>query len=77
MRRFTLLEACEETGVDRQFVVRCLRARWVNPAFPGNSELDEADLARLRLIATLREDFGVNDEAVPLILHLVDQLHEK
>jgi chaperone modulatory protein CbpM len=70
-----LLEACEEAGVEKTFVVRCLRAHWVTPAFPEEAELDEVDLARLRMIATLREDFGVNEEAVPVILHLLDQMH--
>ena len=36
---------------------------------------DEEDLARIQLIQELREDFGVNDEAVPIILHLIDQLN--
>jgi chaperone modulatory protein CbpM len=75
VRKYTLVEACAETGVEKAFVVHCLRARWVRPAFPDETELDELDLARLRLIATLREDLGVNDEAVPVILHLLDQLH--
>lgn len=77
MKRYTLVEACVEAGVENGFLVRCLRARWVMPAFPEDVELDERDLARLRLIATLQEDLGVNDEAVPVILHLVDQLHAK
>jgi chaperone modulatory protein CbpM len=74
-RRYTFVEACEAAGVQRGFVLRCLRARWVSPAFPEDPELDEQDLARLRLIATLQEDLGVNDEAVPVILHLLDQLY--
>jgi chaperone modulatory protein CbpM len=35
----------------------------------------DVDLARAQLIHDLREDFGVNDEAVSVILHLVDQMH--
>jgi chaperone modulatory protein CbpM len=74
LRRYSLAEACEEAGVARPYVVHCLRLRWMSPAFPEEFELDEADLARLRLIVTLQEDLGVNDEAVPVILHLLDQL---
>lgn len=77
VRRYSLLDACSEAGVERAYVVRCLLARWVTPAFPEEVELDEADLARLRLIITLQEDLGVNDEAVPVILHLLDQLHAR
>jgi chaperone modulatory protein CbpM len=32
-------------------------------------------MARAQLIHDLRHDFGVNDEAVPLILDLIDQVH--
>ena len=35
----------------------------------------DVDLARAQLIRDLREDFGVNDEGVSVILHLVDQMH--
>src|SRR5262249_12254478 len=35
----------------------------------------DIDLARARLIRDLREDFGVNDEGISVILHLVDQMH--
>jgi chaperone modulatory protein CbpM len=61
--------------VRKSFLVRCLRERWVRPAFPAEGELDAEDLARLRLIVELLGDFGVNEEAVPVILHLLDQLY--
>jgi chaperone modulatory protein CbpM len=40
-----------------------------------NFQYSEADLARARLIQDLRMDFGVNDEGVSIILHLLDQLY--
>jgi chaperone modulatory protein CbpM len=33
------------------------------------------DVARARLIRDLKDDFGVNDAGVDVILHLLDQLH--
>jgi chaperone modulatory protein CbpM len=33
------------------------------------------DVTRAHLIRDLKSDFGVNDEGVDVILHLVDQLH--
>ena len=36
---------------------------------------DEEDVCRILLIHDLKDKFGVNDEAVPVILHLVDQLN--
>ena len=35
----------------------------------------DVDLARAQLIRDLREDFGVNDEGISVVLHLVDQMH--
>ena len=35
----------------------------------------DADVARAHLIRDLKGDFGVNDEGVDVVLHLVDQLH--
>lgn len=37
--------------------------------------LTDADAARARLIRDLVDDFGVNEEGVEIVLHLVDQLH--
>jgi chaperone modulatory protein CbpM len=74
-KRYLVSEVTALLRVDHGFVAHCLRAEWIRPAFPEVPELDEADVARLRLILDLKEGFGVNDEAVPVILHLVDQLH--
>ena len=41
----------------------------------GDKSLSEIDIARARLIHDLKKNIGVNDEAVPLILDLIDQLH--
>ena len=35
----------------------------------------DVDLARAQLIRDLREDLGVNDEGISVILHLLDQMH--
>ncbi len=35
----------------------------------------EADIARARLISSLINDFGVNNEGVGIILSLIDQMH--
>jgi chaperone modulatory protein CbpM len=74
-----LEQACAETGLDRRLVVEFIRREWVLVEHPSVQEteweVDEEDLARIRLILELRGDFGVNDESVPIILHLVDQLH--
>jgi chaperone modulatory protein CbpM len=35
----------------------------------------DVDLARAQLIRDLRDDFGVNDEGISVVLHLIDQMH--
>lgn len=51
-------------------------AGWLAPGgVRGEWTFSEIDLARTRLIQDLTGDFGVNDEGIPIILGLVDQLH--
>jgi len=74
-KRYLLSEASERLGVQKSFIARCIRFHWIHPAEPGQGILDEEDLARIRLIQELREEFGANEEAIPIILHLLDQLY--
>ena len=53
-----------------------IAAGWlVPPQTEPELMFSDVDLARAQLIHDLREDFGVNDEGVSVILHLVDQMH--
>jgi chaperone modulatory protein CbpM len=53
-----------------------VEAEWLVPITSQQSfQFSEADLARARLIQDLRTDFGVNDEGISIILHLLDQLY--
>jgi chaperone modulatory protein CbpM len=72
---YPIAEACERIGVRREFLVRCISARWIRPVAPDQAFLDDEDLARARLIHELMEDFGANAESIPIILHLLDQLY--
>lgn len=49
---------------------------WVLPVEKdGAYFFDEADVARVRLVAELRRDMGVNEEAMPIVLRLLDQVY--
>jgi chaperone modulatory protein CbpM len=51
-------------------------AEWLMPLSGKRTfHFSEVDLARARLIRDLQVDFGVNDEGISIILHLLDQLH--
>ena len=53
-----------------------IEAGWLLPRHDQDvPDFSEADLARARLIRDLQQDMGVNDEAVPIILDLLDQVH--
>jgi chaperone modulatory protein CbpM len=49
---------------------------WVLPVEEdGDFFFDEADVARVRLLAELRNDLGVNEDAIPVVLRLLDQVY--
>ncbi|HKA81298.1 MAG TPA: chaperone modulator CbpM [Xanthobacteraceae bacterium] len=53
-----------------------IAAGWiVPPQTEPELMFSDIDVARAQLIRDLRDDLGVNDEGVSVILHLVDQMH--
>jgi chaperone modulatory protein CbpM len=72
-KTFSLAEASELTGVDHSMVVIFIQREWICPVTA--EEIDDEDIARIHLIEELRNNFGANDEAISLILHLMDQLY--
>ncbi len=74
-RHLTLVQAAQCCGISMEVLARFVSLQWICPAESQDSGFDHEDIARARLIHELQEVFGVNDEAVPIILHLLDQLH--
>jgi len=64
------------SGLQQETLTVWLEEQWLipNDSSVGPS-FSDIDLARVRLIRTLQQDLGVNDEGVAVILDLVDQLH--
>ena len=53
-----------------------IREEWLIPGkSAGELTFSDADIARAQLIRDLKNDLGVNDEGVGVILSLVDQVH--
>ena len=70
-REFLLAARLEET-----VLTAWVDAGWLAPCKDAQAEdFSETDLARARLIRDLQHDMGVNEEAIPIILDLVDQVH--
>ena len=73
--RKKLEEVSQSCGVPREMILYYIESEWIEPIDREHSILDLEDESRVRLIWELKEDFGVNDEAMPIILHLIDQLN--
>jgi len=70
----------------REFLVRAqledktleawIQEEWLIPAdLAGEMTFSDADVARVQLIRDLKNDLGINDQGVGVILNLVDQVH--
>jgi len=66
------------SGLSRQDIEEWISNDWVRPdGRPGNYAFRRIDVARVRLIHQLRVDMQVNDEALPIVLSLLDQLYDQ
>ncbi len=72
---FEINEIIRNYELSESFIVECVKYEWIQPCDCEKNLFDEEDIARLKLIQELKRDFGVNDESVPIILHLLDQIH--
>jgi chaperone modulatory protein CbpM len=69
-------EFLTSSGLQVQKLEFWLERQWLIPEeTSGGMNFSDRDVARARLIRDLESDFGVNDEGIDVILHLVDQLH--
>jgi chaperone modulatory protein CbpM len=71
MHEFLLAARLDATSLEAW-----VAAGWLIPRRDDEAaEFSEADLARARLIRDLQRDMGVNEDAIPIILDLLDQVH--
>jgi chaperone modulatory protein CbpM len=69
-------EFLTSSGLQVQTLELWLEQQWLIPEeTPAGARFSDGDVARARLIQDLKGDFGVNDEGIDVVLHLVDQLH--
>ena len=59
--------------VDDETLGQWVEAGWLTQNLSGQ-RFSDVDFARARLIRDL-QDLGVNDDSIPIVLGLVDQLH--
>jgi chaperone modulatory protein CbpM len=64
-------------GLRVEDVSRWIELSWVRPdGRPGAWVFREIDVARVRLIVELRDELSLDEEAMPTVLSLLDQLYE-
>jgi chaperone modulatory protein CbpM len=62
--------------VEADEVHQWIENRWVMPASSQSGYVfEEVDVARVRLIVEMRREFALDEEAVPLVLSLLDQVY--
>jgi chaperone modulatory protein CbpM len=72
----TIEQVVTEIEVSRGEVTAWIERRWVRPLEEdGRYLFDEADRARVKLIAELSRDLEVGEEAMPMVLRLLDQIY--
>jgi len=65
-----------EIGVTVEDLSGWIERRWVLPVRSGNNlAFDDADRARIRMILDFHRDLAIDDEAMPVVLDLLDRLH--
>ena len=63
-------------GLDRHELVHWVENRWVLPERRNQTWIfHEVDVARVELILEIRREFAIDDEALPLVLGLLDQVY--
>ncbi len=74
MKKYRLQEICQIIGVEDNIITEFVHKEWIVPEVMDQG-FDDEDLTRVRLILDLMNNLSVNEEAVPIILHLIDQIH--
>jgi chaperone modulatory protein CbpM len=65
-----------QSRLDAEALDAWIKAGWLRPHEDNSTrQFSDIDLARARLIGDLHDNLGVNDEAIPVVLDLVDQIH--
>lgn len=69
-------EFLERARIDRHTLQIWIKEEWLLPQESAEGRLfTDLDVARANLIMDLRENMGVNDAGLDVILHLLDQMH--
>ena len=69
-------EFLQRTRLDQGTLEVWIRESWICPDCTAPERtFTDMDLARANLISDLKDNMGVNDAGLDVILHLIDQMH--
>jgi chaperone modulatory protein CbpM len=69
-------EFLQRARLDQATLSIWIEEEWLIPGWTANERaFTEMDLARANLIRDLKDNMGVNDQGLDVILHLLDQMH--
>lgn len=72
----TLIEVLAEFNLSRDQLLLWIERRWVLPlAQDDDYVFGEADVARLQMIVELQRDLAIDEEAMSVVLDLLDKLY--
>ena len=72
----TLNLVAAEIGMSAEELTVWVERRWVLPSRSGTSlTFDDTDRARIRMILEFHRDLAIDEEAMPVVLDLLDRLH--
>ena len=72
----TLAELLNEFGVQREEMLSWIERRWVLPLHEsGDYVFAESDVARVQMILELRRDLAIDEDAMSVVLDLLDKLY--
>jgi chaperone modulatory protein CbpM len=71
-----IAEVIVRCRVERPLLERWIALSWVRPLRAETGwQFSETDIARIELICDLNRDLGIDDEAIEVILPLLDQIY--
>lgn len=72
----TFADVTVEFGVQRDELLSWIERRWVLPLNEaGDYVFAESDVARVQMICDLRRDLAIDEEAMSVVLDLLDKLY--
>jgi chaperone modulatory protein CbpM len=67
----------QNAGLRKQDLERWILNEWVRPERnSGAFTFGEIDVARVKLLRQLSEEMDINEEALPVVLSLLDQIYD-